>query len=189
MRTLTMAAVVVLSGLWHSSLRAQAPTLAPPVQLASAFPADARIAYVDVDRVASVSAEGRAARANLEALSAKRAADLEARRKKVGTLQEKLAGAATVLDAAAAAALQREFQRAQVDFRRASEDAQADIDSARQDAMNAFSAKLFPIIGAISKEKKIWAVFGADSGLAWHDPAIDLTAEVARRLDAAAGKE
>ena len=80
--------------------------------------------------------------------------------------------------------LQRDFQRAQVDFQRASEDAQNALQEAQQETSQAFSAKLFPIIGEVAREKKIWAVFGNDSGLLWHDPATDLSEEVAKRLDA-----
>jgi outer membrane protein len=189
MRAMTMAAATAVVGLWSGVVSAQGPGAAPPVQLARAFPADARVAYIDVERVAALSAEGRAASASLEALRAKKAADLNERSRKLEALQQKLNVGTTALIAAARAALQREFQRAQVDLRRASEDAQADIDQARQDTMQAFGAKLFPIIGEVATEKKIWAVFGSDSGLVWHDPATDLTDEVARRLDAAAVKQ
>jgi outer membrane protein len=189
MRAMTMAAALACAGLWNRPISAQGQAVAPPVQMAAAFPADARVAYVDVDRVAAFSAEGKAASASLDALRAKKAADLEERSKKLEALQERINVGASVLNAAARTALQREFQRAQVDLRRASEDAQADVDHARQETMQAFSAKLFPIIGEVAKEKRIWAVFGNDSGLAWHDPATDLTEEVARRLDAAAVKK
>jgi len=184
MRAMTMAAAMAVAGLWGGAAFAQGT--GSPTQLAMAFPADARVAYVDVDRVAAISAEGRAASASLEALRAKKAADLEERQKRLGSLQERLNVGASVLNAAAAAALQREFQRGQVDLRRASEDAQADLEHARAETLQTFSAKLFPIIGEVAKEKKIWAVFGKESGLAWHDPATDLSEEVAKRLDAAA---
>jgi outer membrane protein len=189
MRAMTMAVAMAGAGLWTSALSAQEPAGPPAVRMATAFPADARVAYVDVDRVAAVSAEGRAASASLDALRASKAADLEAQNKKLAALQERLTVGASVLNAAARTALQREFQRAQVNLRRASEDAQADVDQAREETMQAFSAKLFPIIGEVAREKRIWAVFGTDSGLAWHDPATDLTEEVARRLDAAAVKK
>ena len=189
MRAMTMVAALTFAGLWNGPVSAQERGVVPPVQLVTAFPADARVAYVDVDRVAAVSAEGKAASATLEALRANKAADLGARSKKLEAIQDRLTVGAGVLNAATRAALQREFQRAQMDLRRASEDAQADIDYARQETMQAFSAKLFPIIGEVAKEKRIWAVFGNDSGLAWHDPATDLTEEVAKRLDAAAVKK
>ena len=42
---------------------------------------------------------------------------------------------------------------------------------------------LVQVIGQIAKEKKLWAVFGNDDAL-WFNPVLDLTEEVAKRLDA-----
>jgi outer membrane protein len=153
---------------------------------AAAFPDGARVAYVDMDRVAEVSAEGKALNARLNQLRAKKSSEVDARGKQVQELQQKLAQGATVLNEVARVRLQREFQRAQVDFQRFSEDAQAEIQEAQQEALQAFSAKLFPVIGEVAREKKLWAVFGNQSGLVWYDPSTDLSDEVARRLDAAA---
>jgi Skp family chaperone for outer membrane proteins len=184
-----LVAMVGCAALGTSAAYAQGPTIAPQAQLAAAFPAEARVAYVDVDRVAMISAEGRAASARLNDLRTKKSADLEARSQQVEALQNKLTLGAGVLNEAAMAALRRDFQRARVDFQRASEDAQADVEQARQETMQAFGARLFPIIGEVASEKKIWAVFGSESGLVWHDPATDLSEEVARRLDAGAVKK
>jgi outer membrane protein len=153
-------------------------------QPTTAFPADARVAFVDVDRVAAMSAEGRAASAKLEALRASKSADLEARSQALNALQVKLTTGATVMADEATSQLQWELQRAQIDFRRASEDAQSELQQAQQETMRAFSAKLSPIIGEVAMEKRVWAVFGAETGLLWNNPAIDLTEEVAKRLDA-----
>ena len=188
MRTPVSLALVTVFGLTAGTAAAQ-PSLTTTSQPATAttamaFPADARIAYVDVDRVAALSAEGRAANARLNDLRAKRAADLDARRKQVQSLQDKIDQGTNVLSDTVRLRLQRDVQRAQVDFQRASEDAQSEVQEAQQETSQAFSAKLFPIIGEVAKEKKIWAVFGSDSGLLWHDPATDLSEEVAKRLDA-----
>jgi outer membrane protein len=150
------------------------------------FPAEARVAYVDVDRVAALSAEGKAANAKLNDLRTKKAAELEARSKQMQALQDKINQGTNVLSDGVRVRLQRDFQRAQVDFQRASEDARSEVEEAQQETSQAFSAKLFPIIGEVAKEKKIWAVFGNESALLWHDPAMDLSEEVAKRLDASA---
>ena len=184
-----LIAMLGCAALGSSAAYAQGPTVTPQAQMAAAFPAEARVAYVDVDRVAAISAEGKAASARLSELRTKRSADLEARSQQVEALQNKITLGAGVLNEAALATLRRDFQRARVDFQRASEDAQADVEQARQETMQAFGARLFPIIGEVAREKKIWAVFGNESGLVWHDPATDLTDEVAMRLDAAATKK
>jgi outer membrane protein len=185
--SLTLATVV---GLFAATASAQSSVSTFPQPggsaAAMAFPADARIAYVDVDRVAALSAEGKAANARLNDLRARKAAELDARRKQVQSLQVKIDEGANVLSDTARFRLQRDFQRAQVEFQRASEDAQSEVQDAQQETSQAFSAKLFPIIGEVAKERKIWAVFGNDSGLLWHDAATDLSEEVAKRLDASA---
>lgn len=183
-----LATALLMVGLGNGLAYAQtAVTL--QTQPTTAFAVDARFAFVDIDRVAAISAEGKAARGKLEALRAEKSADLETRSKQVEALQNKVNSGANVLDDAARASLQRDFQRAQLALRRASEDAQSDVEEARQEIMQAFSAKLFPIIGQIAKEKKIWAIFGNQSGVLWHDPVADLTEEVAKRLDAASAKK
>ena len=121
----------------------------------------------------------------MDDLRTKKSAEVSARGKQVEALQAKLAQGETVLNDAARTRLQREFQRAQIDFRRFSEDAQAEVQEAQQETLRGFNAQLFPLIGQIAKEKKLWAVFGNEN-LIWYSPAVDLTEEVAKRLDAAA---
>ncbi len=182
--------VMLVAGLvgFGSDAAAQSTTAPSAVVAAAPFPADARIAYVDAVRVATLSAEGKAAHAKLNALRTKISAALDARGKEVKALQDKLSQGETLLNDAARARLQREFQRAQVDFQRSSEDARAEFQSAQQETFGAFTAQLFSVVRELATEKKLWAVFGPESGLMWHDPSTDLSAEVAKRLDAAAAR-
>ncbi len=153
-------------------------------QVTAAFPEGAHTAYVDVERVAAMSAEGKAASAKLNELRTKKSAELAERGKQVQALQEKLNQSDAVLNGTARAQLQRQFQRAQVDLQRSSEDAQSELQALQQETYQIFTAQLFPVLQQVAKEKKIWAVFGNESGLLWHDPVIDLSEEVAKRLDA-----
>jgi len=154
--------------------------------VAAAFPQEARFAFVDVDRVAALSREGKAAASRLEELRGKKAAELSARGKQVEALQLKLSQGTSMLTEVARRRLEREFQRAHVDFQRLTEDAQEEVRELQQELTQAFTAKLFPVIGEIAIEKKLWAVFSSESALLWHDPALDLSEEVARRLDSTA---
>jgi len=151
-------------------------------QAGTPFPEDARIAYVDIDRVAALSGEGKAAAAKLDELRNKKAAEVSARGKEVDALQAKLTTTASILNETTRRQLERQFQRAQIDFRRFSEDAQAEVQEAQRETLRGFNAQLFPVIDQIAKEKKLWAVFGTDNAM-WWNTAIDLTEEVARRLD------
>ena len=90
-----------------------------------------------------------------------------------------------MLNEAAYTRLQREFQRAQLDFQRFNEDAQAEMQDTQQQLWRAFTTRIFPVVGQVATEKNLWAVFSSESTLLWHAPAIDLSEEVAKRLDAA----
>jgi outer membrane protein len=186
---------IALASMWATGVAAQGRDLvsAPPIvqneragrPAVSVFPEEARFAYVDVDRVAALSGEGKAAAARLQDLRTKKSAEVSARSKQVEALQAKLAQEGGVLNDVVRVRLQREFQRAQIDFQRFSEDAQAEVQEAQQETLRGFNAQLFPVIGQIAKEKKLWAVFG-NQDVMWYNPVLDLTEEVAKRLDAAA---
>lgn len=186
---------IALGSMWATDVAGQGRdlVLAPPLlqndqaarPAVSVFPEEARFAYVDIDRVAALSDEGKAAAAKLQDLRTRKSAEVSARSKQVEALQAKLVHADGVVNDLVKVRLQREFQRAQIDFQRFSEDAQAEVQEAQQDTLRGFNAQLFPVIGQIAKEKKLWAVFGNDS-IIWYSPALDLTEEVAKRLDAAA---
>jgi Skp family chaperone for outer membrane proteins len=148
-----------------------------------AFPEGARVAFVDVDQVAALSLTGRAAAARLHELRSQKAAELSERGKEVDALQAKLARNSTGLTDLARRRLEREFQRAQVDFQRFTEDAQEEVRELQQELLQEFTAQLFPVIADIAKEKNLWAVFSSEAATLWHDSALDMSVEVARRLD------
>jgi len=179
--------IFVMVGLTACVAAASAQTPQPrsesPRTLA-AFPADARVAYVDLDRVASLSSAGKAATARIDDLRNKRTSELAERSKQVSALEQKIAQGTSVLNDDARIRLQREYQRTRVSFERLRDDVQAEVQELQEELLRAFTARVFPVIGEVAREKKLWAVFSRDASLMWHDPAIDLTDEIAKRLDA-----
>ena len=149
----------------------------------SSFADDARIGYVDIDRVAALTNEGKAAAAKIQELRNKKAAEVADRSKQVETIQQKLSQGAAVLNEDARARLQREFERSRIDFQRFSEDAQTEVQDTQQQLLQAFTSRLFRVVGEVATEKKLWAVFSNESNLLWRNPLVDLSEEVARRLD------
>ena len=174
----------------NTSAFGQSPTLTaasqPLAAIRESFPKDSRIGYVDLEKVAALSSEGKSATAQLEALRSKKAAEVASRGKQVESLQEKLSAGSAVLNEPSLTRLQREFQRAQLDFQRFSEDAQAEVRDTQQQLWRAFTTRLFPVVGQVATERNLWAVFSSESTLMWHHPAIDLSVEIATRLDATA---
>ena len=159
------------------------PTAAPPAR--AAFPADGRIAFVDIGRIAATSRDGRALAARVEELRSKKAAEVESRGKDVAALETRLTQSQAMLNDAAREQLRKQFERAQVDFQRFTQDAQTEVAQVQRELEQAFLQKAFPVIGAVAQEKKLWAVFAlGEGGLVWREEALDISDEIARRLDA-----
>jgi len=153
---------------------------APPAK----FPEGAKYAFINIQRIASESAEGKASSSRIEGLRSKKAAELAEKNKAVEALQAKQRSA--VLGEAAAAQVQKDIDKTQVEIQRMTQDAQAELQDLQNELQLDFQRKVGPVIEAVAREKGLQLLFSqADSGLVWADAGLDLTAEVIRRLDAA----
>ena len=169
----------------------QTPPAAPPAVApqaapapAAKFPEGAKYAFINIQRIASESSEGRASSSRIEALRAKKASDLTEKNKAVEALQAKQRSA--VMSEAAAAQVQKDIDKTQVDIQRMTQDAQAELQDLQNELQLDFQRKVGPVVEAVAREKGLQLLFSqSDSGLVWADQGLDLTAEVIRRLDAA----
>ena len=82
--------------------------------------------------------------------------------------------------------LEKEIDRQQRELERMQQDAQAELNELQQDLQNDFQRKLMPVLEKMAQEKGLQFLFsGADAGLIWAEPGLDLTDEAVKRLDAA----
>ena len=163
-----------------------APAAAPPAAPAPApkFPEGARYAFINIPRIASESSEGKASSARIEALRSKKASELTEKNKTVEALQAKQRSA--VMSEAAAAQVQKDIDKTQVEIQRMTQDAQAELQELQNELQLDFQRKVGPVIESVAREKGLQLLFSqTDSGLVWADVGLDLTAEVIRRMDAA----
>jgi Skp family chaperone for outer membrane proteins len=163
-----------------------APAAAPQAAPAPAakFPEGAKYAFINIQRIASESSEGKASSSRIEALRAKKAAELTEKNKAVEGLQAKQRS--SVMSEAAAAQVQKDIDKTQVDIQRMTQDAQAELQDLQNELQLDFQRKVGPVIEGVAREKGLQLLFSqADSGLVWADQGLDLTVEVIRRLDAA----
>lgn len=157
---------------------------AQPAQPAVVFPEGSKYAYMNIQRVAAESAEGKASSARIEALRQKKANELNERNKQLEAAQAKLRS--SVLDENARAQIQKDIDKQQVDIQRLTQDAQAELQDLQNELQIDFQRKLAPVVELVAKEKNLQFLFSqADSGLVWADPGLDLTGEIIRRFDAA----
>lgn len=148
---------------------------------------EAKIAFVDLERIAATSALGKAAAAQIESLQGKKATELGERQKQLQALQGKLADGASVLGPEVLSKLDSEITRARRDLERFTQDAQQEVQEYQVQIQRSFAQKLFPIIGQIAKTKDLWAVFRLEpQNLLWYQKTLDISDDVIARLDAPA---
>jgi outer membrane protein len=159
-----------------------APVVAqPPVP----FPAGAKMAYINPQRIFQESAEGKTALTRVQTLINRKQTEGQDRQKKLAADQQKLQTSGGVMNEAARSQLEKEIEKEQVDGQRFQQDAQAEINELQQEVQNEFIKKVSPMIEAVAKEKGVQLVFDLNNaGLAYFDPGLDLTADVIKKLDA-----
>ncbi len=170
---------------------APAPTQAPPAQppAPKPFPQGAKVAYVVLQRIANESADGRVATTRIQALQQKKAAELTEKNKQLTAMQQRMEKEGSVMSPAAAAELQKNIEKITVEVQRFTQDAQAEVQELQQELQNEFQERLTPVISQVATEMGLHYVFnGPDAGLVWADSALDISADVIKKLDATAGK-
>jgi Skp family chaperone for outer membrane proteins len=161
---------------------AAAPTQQPPAP----FPQGARVAFVNLQAIAQLSADGKAAASRVNALAQKKQTEAADKAKVLQSNQQKLETSGGVMSEAARAQLQKDIDRQTLEGQRFEQDAQAELNELQQELQNEFQAKLMPVLEALSKEKGLQVLLSAaDSGVIWADPGLDLTLEAVARLDKA----
>ena len=170
---------------------AQGPAAPAPAPAAQApapqpFPAGAKYGFVNIQRIANESAEGKVATTRVAALNQQKVNELNEKNKQLQAAQQKLEQGGSVLSATAVAQLQKEIERLNIDIQRFTEDAQQEVQGLQAQLQDDFQRKLTPIVQEVSTQRGLHMLFSvADSGLVWGDPSLDLTTEIIKKFDAA----
>jgi Skp family chaperone for outer membrane proteins len=163
-----------------------APTQAAPAP-PRPFPEGTKFALIDIQRVAGESTEGKASTARVQALNQQKVAQLNDLNKKLQADQAKLQQQTSVMSDAARGQLERDIDRQQKEVQRFTQDAQEEVQQLQQDLQNGFQSRLLPVIQQVVAERGLQILFSRnDSGIVWGDSALDITADVIKRFDAAA---
>ena len=157
-----------------------------PAQPPAPFPQGAKVAYVVLQRIANESADGRVATTRIQALQQKKAAELNDKNKQLTTMQQKLEKEGSVMSASVAAELQKNIEKITVEVQRFTQDAQAEVQELQQQLQGEFQQRLEPVLQQVAQDMGLQFVFnGPDAGLVWADAALDISAEVIKKLDSA----
>jgi outer membrane protein len=144
---------------------------------------------VSLQQIASLSVEGKAATARIQATIQKKQTEGAQKAKQLADNQTKLQQSGALMSEAARTALEKEIDRQTREGERFQQDAQAEINEFNTELQNDFNKKLFPILQQIAQEKGLHLLLSAqDAGAVWWEPGIDVTLEAVKRLDALAPK-
>jgi outer membrane protein len=159
------------------------PTPTPAPQLP--FPTDSKFAFINMQALLADSKLGKAGLAQMKALTDKQQADLTEKNNAINALNQKIQQQGTVVTPAALAAMNSDLEKAQRDMQYARNEAQAQGEELNQRLLTDFQDKVLPIINDFAKEKGLYGVFSVqDSGVAYWNSALDITAEITKRVDA-----
>ncbi len=157
---------------------------APAPQPPAPFPQGAKVAFVNLQAIAQLSSDGKAAAAKVNTLAQKKQTEAADKAKLLQSNQQKLETSGSVMSDAARGQLQKDIERQTVEGQRFEQDAQAELNELQQQLQQEFQLKLMPVLESLSKEKGLQVLFSAgDSGVIWAEPGIDLTLEAVARLD------
>ena len=166
---------------------AQAPPPTPAPTPPAPFPQGAKVGYVNLQAIAQLSNEGKAATAKVNDFATKKRAEITEKEKTLQGAQQKLAASVAVLSDDARAQLEKDIERQGRELERLRQDAETDLNDLQADLQAEFNKRLFPILDAMSTEKGLHFLFSAaDAGLIWAAQGLDLTEEAVKRLDAPA---
>jgi Skp family chaperone for outer membrane proteins len=162
-----------------------APPQPPPPP--APFPQGAKVAYVNLQAVAQLSVDGKAANAKVQALTQKKQAEIADKTKALQASQQKLQTGGSVMNEQARATLEKDIDRQTRELERLQQDAQADLTELQQELQAEFQKKMFPVLQQLSVEKGLHLLLNVPSEtVIWGADGLDLTLEAVKKLDAGA---
>lgn len=163
------------------------PTPQPPAPAApKPFPEGAKIAYIDLQRIAQTSAEGKAAATKIQEYEKKKLGEIQEKNKQLEEMRKKLEQGGTVLSDSARGQIEKDIDRTTRELQFMQQSAQAERDQLERELNAEFQRKLNPIIEQLATEKGLHMLFSIrDNGAVWANTGLDLSEEVVKRFDAA----
>src|SRR5688572_15063779 len=149
------------------------PALTQPPPAPRPFPEGAKIAYVDLQRIAQNSAEGKSAATKIQALQKQKLGEIQEKNKQVEELRKKLEQGGTVLSDSARSQIEKDIDRTSRELQFMQQNAQAEAEQLERELNSEFQRKLNPILEQVGKEKGLLMLFSIrDNGAVWADTGL-----------------
>ena len=146
------------------------------------FAADLKIGFVDVDKAANESAEGKKAIANLKDLMASKQATVTEKGKAIEKMKADLEKQSAIISPDARRAKVDEIERAERDFQRMVSDTNAELDRKRRELTESIYKEILETVDKIGHEQKFDLIVPVQS-IIYGNRAYDLTGQVIKRYN------
>jgi Skp family chaperone for outer membrane proteins len=161
------------------------PLRGQAAQPAGEFPAGAKVAFVDVLRIARQSTEGQAAADQLKALGDKRVSELTNRGKALEAQLQQLQQSKAEPADPVRLKLRTDIENNQRDLVKARRDAEFELAELETRLTRDFSRRLGPVIQQVAAQRQLHVVLPVRADFLWAHPGLDITSEVMTRFNTA----
>ncbi|MEJ2201036.1 MAG: OmpH family outer membrane protein [Desulfuromonadaceae bacterium] len=153
--------------------------------VSSAFSAESKVGYVDLQKALNFSAAGKAAKETITAKVKEFEGKIEGKKAELQKLKEELEKQAILLSEQARSDKERDYQQKLKDFQRYTKDALEELQRADADYTRQILEKILKVVQEVG-EKEGYAMIleKSESSLLYADEKIELTEKVIKAFDA-----
>ena len=160
------------------------------VMTGSAWAADIKIGYLDMQRTLNTSEAGKAAKAQLQEKLKKYQEQVNVKQEELQKLKTDLEKQGMALTEASRAAKEKDYQQKLKDFQRFTKDAEEDLQARDGEFTKKILETLEKIVQEYGKKHNYSMIFDArNAGMLYADTSVDLTEEILKALNAAQSKK
>ena len=149
--------------------------------------AEAKYAYVDLQRALEETEDGKKAKAKLKADFDKKQKELDEKQEELKKMKESLDKKAQVMKPEALAKEQKDFQERFVELQAIYARLQKDLAEKEQQATRGIFSKLQMVVGKIAEREKFAMVLEKNAAVVWGQPSLEITNEVIRMYNSDSG--
>ncbi len=151
---------------------------------ASAQTVSGKVGVVDAEVVIRGSVEGKKLLDQLNKYQSAKQVDIDAKTKEISDLKNKLQTQQLTLNDDARAKLEKDIDQRATNLRRTQEDAQAELDTMKEDGLTEVNKKVLPLIEKYAAANGYSLVFDKNrSGIIVSDNTLDISGEIIKLLD------
>jgi outer membrane protein len=163
---------------------ASALLVAVPASAQTAGSAPTKIGVLEVQRIVAESAVGKESLARVQKVQAQKQEDLTKRQNDLKELEKKIQDQSKSLSEEALDKLQKDYQSKALEFKRAQDDAQRELEELQRRELGELEKKVMPVIDSVAREQGYFLVFNKfQSGLLFADVSSDLTDAVITKFN------